>query len=113
MYYRAGKKEVVNFIEKHKEDLFLIPTIVIAEFLSYPLIDEETILKFEALLKELIIVNLDETIAKKAANLRRKYKIKLYDAIVAASCIVTKSTLLTYNLKDFKKIKELDLIKPE
>ncbi len=113
IYYRAGRKEVVNFIEKHKEGLFFIPTIVIAEFLSYPLIDKETIAKFEELLKELIIVNLDETIAKEAANLRRRYKIKLYDAIIAASCIISGATLLTYNLRDFKKIKELKIIKPE
>ena len=113
IYYRAGKKEIVNFIEKHKQDLFFIPTIVIAEFLSYPLIDIPTIKEFDSLLKDLIIVNLDETIAKKAAFLRRQYKIKLYDAIIAASSIITQTILLTYNVKDFEKIKELKFLKPE
>ncbi len=112
IYYRAGRLSTVNFMEENKNSIFYITTIVIAEFLSYPLIDQKTISQFNDLLKVLIIVNLDETIARYAAELRRKQNIKLYDAIIAASAIITNSTLLTYNIKDFKKIKELKMLAP-
>ena len=42
-------------------------------------------------------------------NLKRKYKIKLPDALIAASAIMLDIPLLTYD-KGFMKIKELDLI---
>jgi predicted nucleic acid-binding protein len=37
IYYAAGKKEVIDFMEKNKNSIFYLPSIVIAEFLSYPL----------------------------------------------------------------------------
>lgn len=41
--------------------------------------------------------------------LKQKYKLKLVDAIIAATAIVYKLPFLTSNI-DFKNIKELNLI---
>jgi predicted nucleic acid-binding protein len=38
--------------------------------------------------------------------------MKLGDAIIAATAIYYNSPLLTFNIRDFKKIKELKLISP-
>jgi predicted nucleic acid-binding protein len=42
IYYFQGRKSTIDFIREHKFDLFFIPSIVITEFLSYPLISKET-----------------------------------------------------------------------
>jgi predicted nucleic acid-binding protein len=44
--------------------------------------------------------------------LRKKYKIKLPDAIIAATAIVNDFTLISHNFKDFLKITELHFINP-
>mgnify|MGYP001774296200 CR=1 FL=1 len=111
IYYAGGDKKVVAFMEEKKGAIFYLPSIVVVEFLSYPLINEETIAKFRSFVYQTIVINLDLRIAELAAELRRKYKIKLADAVIAASAISTNSFLVTRNVYDFKKIKELNLFK--
>jgi predicted nucleic acid-binding protein len=62
IYYAAGKKEVIDFVEL-------------------------------------------------AAELRRKYNLKLADAVVAVTAILTNSKLITRDIRDFKKVKELEIFK--
>ena len=53
----------------------------------------------------------DETIDK-TIDIRKKFKIKLPDAIIAATCVVNKCILLTRNVKDFVHIADLTIINP-
>jgi len=112
IYYLAGKEGIIDFIEQNKDALYFIPTVVIVEFLSFKELDTKTLILFERFLKDLIIINLDLEIAKKAGELRRNYNLKTIDAIVAASAIITNTTLITYNTRDFQKIRELKIISP-
>ena len=54
------------------------------------------------------ITDVDLIIAKDAAKMRAKYKIKLPDAIIASSCKTHKCKLITQD-EDFKKIKEIEV----
>jgi len=85
--------------------------IVRMELLSYPgiTLQSETIIKL--LLDEFEVISIDDNIEREAINLRRNFKIKLPDAIIAATSIVEKAELVTFNTKDFTKIKELKLYK--
>lgn len=47
------------------------------------------------------IIWLNQTIADKAIEVRRKYKIKLPDAIIMATALVHEAFLVTRNTKDF------------
>jgi predicted nucleic acid-binding protein len=47
-----------------------------------------------------------------AISIRRVYKTKLPDAIIAATAIAHNTTLISHNRTDFKKIKGLTLIDP-
>ncbi|MBS3170002.1 type II toxin-antitoxin system VapC family toxin [Candidatus Woesearchaeota archaeon] len=47
-----------------------------------------------------------------AADFRRKYGIALPDALIAASAFVNNATLITRNVKDFQKIREIKVEKP-
>jgi predicted nucleic acid-binding protein len=48
----------------------------------------------------------------KTIELRKKYRIKLPDAIIAATAIVHELTLITRNTPDFKSINGLKLLSP-
>jgi predicted nucleic acid-binding protein len=54
-------------------------------------------------------VNISEQIKQVTIHLKQIYTLKISDAIIAATSIYLSSPFLTAN-KDFKKIKELDLI---
>jgi len=59
------------------------------------------------------IIPLDKTVASKTIELRRKHrKLKLGDAIIAATAILYQLTLITNNTKDFVNIKNLKIIDP-
>ena len=55
---------------------------------------------------------MENDIKLKTGEIRKKNKIKLPDAIIAATALVNDLTLLSRNTKDFIKIKDLKLIDP-
>lgn len=57
-----------------------------------------------------VVFELERDIKLKTADIRRNYKVKLPDAIIAATAIVNDLTLLTRNVNDFKKIDGIELI---
>jgi len=70
----------------------------------------------EALLKSFledsIIINLSDPIVEECISTRKSSKIKLPDAIIAASALTFEYTLLTRNTSDFNSIKGLELLNP-
>ncbi len=58
-----------------------------------------------------IIYDLEEDIILETIQIRKKYNIKLPDAIIAATCLVNNCSLITNNIKDFDKITRLHLVK--
>ena len=58
------------------------------------------------------VIALDDDITAKTIELRKKYKIKLPDAIIAATALVFELTLITGNIDDFKNIEGIDILNP-
>ena len=59
-----------------------------------------------------LVFELAQPIKFKTADIRREYKIKLPDAIIAATALANTLTLITRNAKDFESIEGLSLINP-
>lgn len=55
------------------------------------------------------ILSLDEKTSRKAGEIRARYNRDLADAIIAATAINNKLTLVTLNVRDFEKIKGIRL----
>ena len=51
-------------------------------------------------------------IVAKTIQLRQKQKIKLPDAVIAATALVDGLKLISRNTKDFKNIKGLEIVNP-
>ncbi|MDN3515584.1 MAG: PIN domain-containing protein [Candidatus Brocadia sp.] len=54
----------------------------------------------------------DEDIANKAIELKRKTNIRLADAVIAATAIMHNLKLATRNADDFKAIEEVKIVNP-
>ncbi|MBO4576211.1 MAG: type II toxin-antitoxin system VapC family toxin [Neisseriaceae bacterium] len=79
------------------------------ELLSFSDINQEDEKIIRALIKDCLIFELNHQIKNKTILLRKKYRIKLPDAIIAATAIENNIKLLTAD-KGFNKITELDLV---
>jgi predicted nucleic acid-binding protein len=58
------------------------------------------------------IYYLSEDVVDQTIKLRKLYKIKLPDAIIAATAIVNNLIVVTRNIKDFEIISELKVVNP-
>lgn len=58
------------------------------------------------------VIELSKEVADICIDLRKKHKIKLPDAIIAATALSVNSTLITRNSSDFKNIIGLSVINP-
>lgn len=58
------------------------------------------------------IIQLSEAIVNQTIEIRKKYKIKLPDAIIAATALNNGFILISRNLNDFKNIVGLTVIDP-
>ncbi|MBL7150684.1 PIN domain-containing protein [Candidatus Microgenomates bacterium] len=64
----------------------------------------------ENLLSGIEIIFPSPVTLKLTGKLRAQYQISLLDAFIAAAAIEQKLSLATFNLKDFKKIKEVKVL---
>ena len=99
--------DAAKFTDSVINDLTYVSVITRMELLSWQSLkpkDEEVIKEF---IFDSTVFSLEENIITKTILLRRTNKIKLPDAIIAATAIVHNLQLITHNLKDFKNIPEL------
>jgi len=98
------KSEV--FLSKIIDDQINISAINKIELLGFSKLDQ-VILDLVSFAE---IYHIDDAIIDKTIALRKKYKIKLPDAIIAATAIAHDFTLVSHNFKDFQKITELNFL---
>jgi len=55
---------------------------------------------------------IDDDIAEKTIELKRRAKIKLADAVIAATALVNNFKLVTRNVDDYKAVKDLEMFNP-
>jgi predicted nucleic acid-binding protein len=58
------------------------------------------------------ICPMDDDVVEKTIDVRRLYKTKLPDAVIAATALHYDFVLVTNNTKDFKRIKGLEVVNP-
>ena len=111
--FLGGEPSVIQALTNLRElgTPLILPTIVEAEILSFSLMTkaerEKTILFLE---ENFSSVAFDRTTARLAGAIRSKTKIKLPDAIIAATSILMHSPLITRNIRDFKRVEGLQII---
>lgn len=110
--YLDGERIAVDILSQWRREgkpLFL-SAVVEAEVLSFSKWTESERLIVENFLEEnFALIPFDRSAARIAAKIRRTLKVRLPDAAIAATALLTHTPLATRNQKDFKKIAGLDL----
>ena len=88
---------------------FKISVITRIELLAWEKYNQAQIDIINNFISNCEVIALDEKIILKTIEIRKKYKIKLPDAIIAASAIVFGATLISLD-SDFRNIKGLQVI---
>jgi predicted nucleic acid-binding protein len=100
--------------EAHDKGLvrFAVTTITLAEVLAGPLGKGDQVLaeRYKATLKSWFVVDLDADIAESAARLRAALKLKLADAIQAASALALGADAMVTHDRDFSALKDLKVL---
>jgi hypothetical protein len=68
--------------------------------------------KLEGLLSLADLLYIDDDVIQKTITIRKTKKMKLGDAIIAATAIIYGLTLISRNLSDFRSIPGLTVIDP-
>jgi len=94
------------------EIAFAITTITIAEVLAGPLGagDEALVKRYRAVLESWQVIELSTDIAESAARLRASLKIKLPDAVQAASALSINADALVTHDRDFSRVTALKIM---
>jgi predicted nucleic acid-binding protein len=100
--------------EAHDKGLarFAVTTITLAEVLAGPLGNGDQVLaeRYKATLKSWFVVDLDADIAESAARLRSALKMKLADAVQAASALAVGADAMITHDRDFSALKDLKVL---
>ena len=87
-----------------------VSAITELELLSHPGMTDEEIAEIDQLLTSVVIFPLESRLAHLAGYLRRQYRIKTPDSVIAATALLTRTTLVTRNIQDFEHIDNLVLL---
>lgn len=113
IYHTKGSQLTIAFIadliNKHAFNISILTKI---EFLGWDKHTPDGYEKCKRLLERAVIYSLDDAIADKAIELKKKLNIKLPDAVIAATAILNNLKLSTRNVDDFKMIDGLKVVNP-
>ena len=100
--------------EAHDEGLvrLAVTTVTLAEVLTGPLGARDEVLaeRYRATLKSWFLVDLDAEIAESAARLRAACRLKLADAVQAASALAIGADALVTHDRDFSTLRDLRVL---
>ena len=90
----------------------VISAITEIELLCWKTASENDLKVLNNFIQDATVIELEQEIKSKTAEIRKANKIKLPDSIIAATAIVYNLTIITRNTADFKNIDGLITINP-
>ena len=112
IYFLQGDKVAVSFLKKILDDELCISLINKIEVLSFPDLSKDEEKEINKFLLNFATLNIDDIIAEETIKIRKKYKLKLGDALICATSIMHDTILVSRNEKDFIKVKGLKFLNP-
>jgi predicted nucleic acid-binding protein len=104
--------KIIDFLKIATDNGTFVSIMSAIELLGYKFPSKAELRKMEQMMNDTTIMQLDPTVTQQAILIRRRHTIRLPDAIIAATAIVHRFTLITRNVSDFKGIDNLLLINP-
>ena len=98
--------EIVN---DHRSAISIITEM---ELLCYKAATEQDLILLNNFIANSVVYELDQNIKIKAIEVRKEFRLKLPDAIIAATSLVNNAILISRNVSDFNKVPELEILDP-
>jgi predicted nucleic acid-binding protein len=95
-----------------KEEQPVISAITEIELLCWKTATEKDLEVLHNFINDALVIELEQPIKLKTADIRKAHRIKLPDAIIAATALVYDLTLLSRNIPDFSNINGLKSTNP-
>ena len=105
----TGERFIDDLLIANKPSISIITEIELLCWRSSSANDLVILKKF---VEDALVYELNNDIKLKTIEIRRDFKLKLPDAIIAASAIIGDHILISRNLSDFNKIPKLRVIDP-
>ena len=107
-----GKSAATQWLERVERGEYEAAVSVLTEYELFvvPRLSEYQAQRIMQLFSLLPLLPVTSAIAHRAALIHRDYHTDLADAIIAATAIEHEVTLLTQNVKDFERIKGLQIV---
>jgi predicted nucleic acid-binding protein len=106
----AGAVSVLRDVFSENVPIY-VSAVTELELFAYSDLSTEEEFLIEELLATISVIPLDSRIARLAALVRRDYRLKVPDSVIAATAMFTGSKLLTRNARDFRKIPNFIVLK--
>jgi len=84
----------------------IISAITKIELLGFSVVPSQ----IESFVRYTSIIGISDSVIEKTIEIRKHYRIKLPDAIIAATALTNNLTLLTRNIADFRNIENLNVV---
>ncbi len=112
--YLAEEPAILPFFSESflSQNEVIISSIVRIELLSFPELSNEEEAVISDLLMQFERVPLLPQIEDRTIQLRRHHRIKLADALIAATALHCSACVMNRNVDDFKRVPELTLYNP-
>jgi predicted nucleic acid-binding protein len=104
IFSEKSKNFVANILNKEP----IISAITQIELLSFSVVPPQ----IESFVRYTSIIGINDSVIGETIKIRKNCRIKLPDAIIAATALVHDLTLLTRNITDFKNIENLNVVNP-
>ena len=111
IHHFNGEAPILAFLREQTEQgapLF-VSAVTEHELYSYPHLTPLEVARIDALLTTLTVIDADSRIAQLSRQLRASYGIKALVSFIAATALMTGTTLTTRNVRDFRRIPNLDI----
>jgi predicted nucleic acid-binding protein len=112
IYFLKGRlvEKDMKMVEKTIHDTLNISIITKIELLCWKTISPEETITIQDFINYAAIFYLDESLAEMVITVRKKYGLKLPDAIIAATAMLHNFSIITAD-KEFSRIPELDIFR--
>jgi hypothetical protein len=114
IYYLQGQPELDTVFEHIRSGAAspMVSMITKIELLGYPRMTRNEEAKIRLLLQRFTVTGLSDEVADQAITLKRKYRLRTPDSIIAATAIVHDAVLVSRDDAHLGKVTEIRLLNP-
>jgi predicted nucleic acid-binding protein len=112
IYYLKDEPAAVALVRTALSDELplYVSAVTEAELFGFPSLTDRAADQIEEILRTLAVIPLDSRLARAGGQIRRSYKLGIADSIIAATALFTGTTLVTRNVRDFRKVRHLSVV---